>query len=132
MSGTSTPEPPATSPSPAFPDTLWSAVLHALENDHNRSRQALERLCQHYRPAIQNWFRRAGLTDVEADDQTQQFIARHFGPNGLQHFRPSGARFRSRLLVCLRHQWIDLHRRREPDSEPLDDLDRTELRLNLG
>ena len=123
MSGTSIPEPPATSPSPAFPNTLWSAVLHALDDDQTRSLQALERLCHHYRPAIQNWFRRAGLTGAEADDQAQQFIARHFGPDGLLHFRPSGARFRAWLLVCLRHQWIDHHRRRDPELEPLDDLE---------
>jgi len=69
-----------------FPNTLWSAVVGAMDANQTRAAESLARLCELYRVPILNWFRRAGLSPAEAEDQTHNFLARHFSGGRLRHF----------------------------------------------
>jgi len=103
-----------------FPNTLWSAVVGATDPNQARAEESLARLCELYRVPILNWFRRAGLSPAEAEDQTHNFLARHFSGGRFRHFERRQARFRSWLLVCLRRQLVDRARAAGPLLEPLE------------
>jgi len=90
----------------AFPTTQWSLVLKAGAGAEE-ARTALESLFRQYWYPIYHFARRQGRTHHEAEDVTQQFIARLLATNGVETARPGRGRFRTFLLTALRNYLTD-------------------------
>lgn len=109
---------PATLPSVeagAFAPTRWSIVLDAANARSPTAPQALETLCETYRPAIYNYLRKLGHAHHDAEDLTQGLFARLLGRDWLKELNKENGRFRSWLLRCLNNYLIneaDKQRRR--------------------
>ena len=87
----------------AFPTTHWSAVLVAGQDGSPQAEAALEDLAQAYWYPIYAFLRREGYATVEAQDLTQTFFARLIEKNYPAQADPAKGRFRSFLLLTLRH-----------------------------
>ena len=98
---------PQRSPSPAnraaFPTTHWSVVLAAGRERSPQGDAALETLAQAYWYPIYAFLRREGNAAAEAQDLTQAFFARLLEKNYPAQADPARGRFRSFLLLTLRH-----------------------------
>ena len=99
---------PSASPGPgagagAFVTTHWSVVLAAGQADTTRARDALARLCQTYWHPLYAYVRRLGQSPPDAQDLTQEFFARLLAKNYLADADATRGRFRSFLLVSLKH-----------------------------
>ena len=93
-----------------FATTHWSVVLAAGEKNTPQSAAALERLCRTYWYPLYAYVRRQGRSPGDAQDLTQDFFA-HLLSNGFPcGARPERGKFRSFLLVALRHFLVDQHR----------------------
>ncbi len=96
---------------PGFETTRWSLIIETRHDDAS-SRWALEELCRRYRGPVLGYLRAHGYPKEEADDQTQAFFA-HLLSQKLHHSAdPAKGRFRSYLLMSLRH-FLSSERRRE-------------------
>jgi DNA-directed RNA polymerase specialized sigma24 family protein len=88
----------------SFATTRWSVVLAAGgESDGERAREALEALCRTYWYPLYAFLRRRGIDYNEACELTQAFFTRLLEKNFLQTVRRERGRFRSFLLVSLKH-----------------------------
>lgn len=92
-----------------FGTTHWSMVLRAGQG----AEEALVRLCQIYWPPLYAYIRRRGHAVHEAQDFTQAFFAHILENRALEAVGPSKGRFRSFLLVSLKHfldnEWHKAH-----------------------
>jgi RNA polymerase sigma factor (sigma-70 family) len=86
-----------------FALTHWSVVLAAGSSDSTHARDALETLCRTYWHPIYVFVRRRGHSPHDAQDLTQGFFARFLEKNYLGGADRTKGRFRSFLLVCLKH-----------------------------
>ncbi|HXP60600.1 MAG TPA: sigma-70 family RNA polymerase sigma factor [Dongiaceae bacterium] len=86
-----------------FDTTHWSVILGAGEEDPTRRMEALERLCQTYWPPVYAFIRQRGQTVHDAQDLTQTFFAQLLARRAFQNLDPRKGKFRSFLLVVLRH-----------------------------
>jgi RNA polymerase sigma factor (sigma-70 family) len=86
-----------------FALTHWSVVLAASSRDSTHARDALETLCRAYWHPIYAFVRRQGHSPHDAQDLTQEFFARLLEKNYLGGVDRAKGRFRSFLLVCLKH-----------------------------
>lgn len=87
----------------AFDSTRWSVVLAAGQTSSPDAQGALATLCRIYWYPLYAYVRRR-VTDVhEAQDLIQEFFARLLEKNVLAAADPQRGRFRSFLLVSLRH-----------------------------
>jgi RNA polymerase sigma-70 factor (ECF subfamily) len=85
-------------------------VLAAGQENTPQSAAALERLCRTYWYPLYAFVRRQGRSPEDAQDLTQDFFA-HLLSNGFPcGARPERGKFRSFLLVALRHFLVDQHR----------------------
>src|SRR6266480_1023821 len=93
----------ATTPARAlhFQTTHWSVVLEAGQNDSPRRAEALEKLCQAYWYPLYAYVRQRGHGPEDAQDLTQEFLARLLEKNWLADLDPHTGRFRSFLLTAL-------------------------------
>jgi RNA polymerase sigma factor (sigma-70 family) len=91
----------------AFPSTHWSVVLKAGVDGGPESRTALETLCRQYWYPLYSFVRRRGRTHHEAEDCTQEFLARLMAADGIARARPERGRFRTFLLTALRNFLTD-------------------------
>jgi RNA polymerase sigma-70 factor (ECF subfamily) len=82
-----------------FETTHWSVVLKAGQG----AEEALLRLCRIYWTPLYCYARRRGHPIDEAQDLTQGFFAHILEKRGLMSVGPRKGRFRSFLLVSLRH-----------------------------
>ena len=93
-----------------FATTHWSVVLTAGQAHHPQAAAALEQLCRSYWYPLYAFVRRQGRSPEDAQDLTQDFFA-HLLSNGFPcGTRPERGKFRSFLLVALRHFLVDQHR----------------------
>ncbi len=84
--------------------------MAAGRDDSPQARQALETLCRSYWYPLYAFVRRQGRSPEDAQDLTQDFFA-HLLSNGFPcGARPERGKFRSFLLVALRHFLVDQHR----------------------
>jgi RNA polymerase sigma factor (sigma-70 family) len=90
-----------------FPSTQWSMVLHAGEGSAVEARSAMESLCCRYWYPLYAFVRRQGRPHHEAEDCTQEFLARLLANEVVARARPERGRFRSFLLTALRHFLTD-------------------------
>jgi len=96
----------------AFPETRWTHVLRASGVAGTARQDALNLLAERYRPAVREWFRRAGATPPDAEDLSQEFVLRILEGRVLDGFRRTDTRFRVFLQACLRNFLCDEWRRR--------------------
>jgi RNA polymerase sigma-70 factor (ECF subfamily) len=90
-------------PRDVFPSTQWSIVLNAGEGSESQARSALESLCRQYWYPLYTFVRRQGRTHHDAEDCTQEFLARLLASDGMARARPERGRFRTFLLTSLRN-----------------------------
>jgi RNA polymerase sigma factor (sigma-70 family) len=94
-----------------FTTTHWSAVLAAGQQKGPAAREALEELCRTYWYPLYLFVRRHGYGPCDAQDLTQEFFARLIAKQQLARAQPERGRFRSFLLVSLKHFLADAHDR---------------------
>src|SRR2546425_1211573 len=100
--------PPANADSSAlggadFRTTHWSVVLAAGQGSSEHADAALERLCRAYWYPIYVYVRRQGHGPHDAEDLTQDFFARLLRLKSLDAVAPHKGKFRTFLLVSLKH-----------------------------
>ena len=89
----------AASQSARFGTTHWSLVIKAGQG----ADEALVKLCRIYWPPLYWYIRRRGHAIHEAQDLTQAFFVHILEHRALRGVAPSKGRFRSFLLVSLKH-----------------------------
>jgi len=82
-----------------FGTTHWSLVLRAGQG----ASEALQKLCQTYWRPLYAYIRRRGYSVHDAQDLTQAFFAHVLEHDALGTVGPAKGRFRSFLLVSLKH-----------------------------
>ena len=103
MTGRETTDAPSGVGQPIFATTHWSVVLAAGSEDTPQAAEALERLCRTYWYPLYAYVRRQGYGPADAQDLTQEFFARFLARKALAGVAPEKGKFRSFLLVALRH-----------------------------
>lgn len=87
-----------------FHTTRWTVVLAAREASASpASSDAVATLYAKYWYPIYAFIRRKGSTSHEAEDLTQEFFCRVSQRNWLENVHPAKGKFRSFLLVCVKH-----------------------------
>jgi RNA polymerase sigma-70 factor (ECF subfamily) len=86
-----------------FVTTHWSVVLAAKAGDSPQASEALERLCRTYWRPLYAFIRRDGYSVEDAQDLTQEFLARLLAKDYLDHLQHQQGKFRSFLLTFLKH-----------------------------
>src|SRR5438477_3202975 len=86
-----------------FSTTHWSVVLAAGQDSKPTRQAAVERLCCTYWYPLYAYVRRLGYDVEDAEDLTQGFFVRLLEKDCLAQVDRQKGRFRSFLLVCLRH-----------------------------
>lgn len=111
----------------SFPTTHWSLVVNAGADSEPAAQTALETLCRQYWYPLYGFIRRQGRAHHEAQDCTQEFLARLLATGAMTAARPERGRFRSFLLTALRNfltnEWHRAHAARRGGGEapfPLD------------
>src|SRR4051812_22138896 len=89
--------------SAVFVTTHWTEVLSASGGPSPQAAAALESLCQKYWYPLYAFIRREGHNSHDAQDLTQTFFAKFLDKNYLAEVHPSRGKFRSFLLVALKH-----------------------------
>jgi RNA polymerase sigma-70 factor (ECF subfamily) len=100
----------STSPG-CFRTTHWSLVIAAKEQGSKEADAALDRLCRFYRRPIHTFVRCEGYQAHDAEDLTQGFFAHLLTDNFLSAVDRSKGKFRSYLLIRLKH-FLSNQRRR--------------------
>ena len=85
-----------------FKTTHWSAVLDARGDDTTQADAALATLCQTYWFLIYTYIRGLRRSPEDAQDLTQEFLARLMEKQYLKAVHPERGRFRSFLLMVLK------------------------------
>ena len=85
----------------AFPSTQWSLIVRAGGPGSTQASSALESLCRQYWFPLYAHVRRQGRAHHEAEDCTQEFLARLLANAGVAAARPERGRFRTFLLSAL-------------------------------
>jgi RNA polymerase sigma-70 factor (ECF subfamily) len=91
----------------SFPTTHWSIVVSAHAGSESQAHTALETLCRNYWYPLYSYARRQGRSHHEAEDCTQEFLARLLASNAVAQARPERGRFRTFLLTALRNFLIN-------------------------
>jgi RNA polymerase sigma-70 factor (ECF subfamily) len=86
-----------------FTTTHWSIVLNARDPASPQASEALEKLCRAYWYPLYAFVRRQGQDEATAKDLTQGFFAKLLEKNYLSHVHPEKGKFRTFLLVAIRH-----------------------------
>jgi RNA polymerase sigma factor (sigma-70 family) len=89
--------------SPVFEQTRWSLILLAARSGAMGSTQALDELCRTYWYPLYAFVRREGHDQEKSQDLTQEFFARLLARGDLGRVSPEKGRFRSFLLVAMKH-----------------------------
>ena len=95
----------------SFATTHWSVVVAAGEVSSPQSSAALEKLCRTYWYTLYVYVRRRGYNAEDAQDLTQDFFARLISKNYPGQADRAKGRFRSFLLLRLKHFLADEHDR---------------------
>lgn len=93
-----------------FTTTHWSVVLAARAPSPEADR-SLQMLCRAYWPPLYTFIRQRGHAEHDAQDLTQEFIARLLAKDFLANVSPQKGRFRSYLLAALKNFLTDEYHR---------------------
>src|SRR5215831_8214226 len=94
-----------------FHTTHWTVVLGARSGDGPGAAEALGSLCSTYWYPLYAFIRRSGFTPHDAEDLTQGFFYGFLRKDSLTKVDPQAGKFRSYLLVCLKHYVANERRR---------------------
>ncbi|MFO1498306.1 MAG: sigma-70 family RNA polymerase sigma factor [Verrucomicrobiota bacterium] len=99
--------------SAAFAPTRWTLIQRA-RGSTPEARQALSDLCEAYWNPVFHFLRKAGRSEEEARELTQEFFARLLARGGLATAEQGKGKFRSFLLGAVKHFLSDVrdHARR--------------------
>ena len=86
-----------------FSTTRWSIIVEAGKSTDGPAHRAMEELCQTYWYPLYAHVRRRGYAKEDAEDLTQSFFARLLEKNFPDGLSPERGRFRSFLLVAMKH-----------------------------
>ncbi len=86
-----------------FPETRWSLVVKAQEGTGTRARRALNELCQSYWYPLYAFLRGMGLSQHDAEDRTQSFIASIIERRALDSVSPDRGKLRAYFKAALRN-----------------------------
>lgn len=86
-----------------FPPTSWSQVIAARDGHSTESRQALDSLCRAYWYPLYAFVRLQGHDPEASRDLTQAYFVELLEKGYLQDVDPSLGRFRSFLMVSVKH-----------------------------
>lgn len=86
-----------------FDTTRWSVVLLARARGEPGSEESLARLCETYWYPLYAFVRRQGHGPEDALDFTQGYFLRLMERDWLKNVRPEAGKFRSFLLVSMKH-----------------------------
>ena len=120
-----------------FTTTHWSVVLTAGDELSPHAAEALAQLCRTYWYPIYAFIRRQGHGVADAQDLAQEFFARLIEQRDLSRVAKDKGRFRSFLLVVLKHflinEWRRANSQKRGNGQPLLPLDEVlaEDRYNL-
>lgn len=90
-----------------FATTHWSVVLSARDQASPQAEEALERLCRAYWCPLYAFVRRQGYRPHDAQDLTQEFLARLVHKDYLHPVEQGKGRFRTFLLVAMKRFLAD-------------------------
>ncbi len=120
---------------PLFLTTRWSIVLTA-RGDDTAAREALAKLCTAYWFPLYAFVRREGHSPHDAQDLTQEFFARLLEKGWLSAVAQERGRFRSWLLVSMRHflanEWNRAHTQRRGGGAAIISIDEAAAENRLG
>jgi RNA polymerase sigma factor (sigma-70 family) len=112
-----------------FPPTRWSVVLDAACQGSADSEGALAKLCEAYWFPLYAFLRHQGHSPEEAEDLTQEFLARLVHKHYLDGLTQEGGKFRSFLLTALKrflaNEWNREHAQKRGGGQPLISIDAT-------
>jgi RNA polymerase sigma factor (sigma-70 family) len=94
-----------------FATTHWNTVRTASDMSGPGSGAALEELCRRYWYPLYAHARREGYDRHDAEDITQEFLARIMEGRALQQADPQRGRFRSFLLGSLKNHLLDQNKK---------------------
>jgi len=94
-----------------FATTHWSVVLASADAQKPEAQAALETLCRIYWYPLYAFIRRDGYGAHDAQDLTQEFLARLIAKHQLAQIESGRGKFRSFLLVTLKHFLSDERKR---------------------
>ena len=118
-----------------FPGTHWSVVLAAGDPQSPASARALETLCRTYWFPLYAFVRRRGCSPEDAQDLTQEFLARLLSTHALSTVQPAEGRFRSFLLASLNHflanEWDKARTLKRGGGRTIVSLDAAETRYRV-
>ena len=118
-----------------FNTTLWSVVL-AARGESPQAQEALEKLCRVYWYPLYAFVRRQGHSPEDAEDIIQGFFARLLQRKDLETVQRERGRFRSYLLVSLKHFLINEQYRARTEKRgggrPLIPLDEVQAEKKFG
>ena len=110
-----------------FKTTHWSSVLHAADSNDPAAEASLARLCQIYWYPLYYYARRLGHSREDAQDLTQEFLARLVHKDYLKGIKQEKAKFRSFLLIALKrflaNEWDRAHRLKRGGGQELVSFD---------
>ena len=92
---------------PAFRTTKWSLIVAAREGSPSESERALQDLCEAYWYPLYVFVRSQGLDPDSAMDATQGYFLRLLEKDYLQQVDPTAGRFRSFLILTMKHFLIN-------------------------
>jgi len=111
----------------SFLPTRWTLIYTAKEGTSPRAEEALANLCRSYWYPLYVYVRRCGHDAHEAQDLTQEFFARLLAKNYLSEVERGKGKFRSFLLVCLKHflanEWDRARARKRGGGQTIVPLD---------
>lgn len=92
-----------------FPNTRWSVILDAQDDDSGLRRRALEEICRTYWRPIYAFARGQGLVPSDAEDLTQNVLSRLLEQQAFEKVAEGKGKLRSFLRVAtknyLRNEW---------------------------
>jgi DNA-directed RNA polymerase specialized sigma24 family protein len=86
-----------------FHTTQWTVILNARDNADTVAQECLAQLCATYWYPLYAFVRRQGFDSHEAEDLIQAFFCQFLERKALTRVTPAAGKFRSFLLVCLKH-----------------------------
>ena len=98
-------------PSPHFPDTHWSLIVHAREGTETEAAAALDQLCRAYWTPLYAFARKWGIHQDTAPDVVQEFLSRFIDRGDLVRSNPERGRFRSYMLKSFQNFLVSAQRR---------------------
>ena len=116
-------------------DDALELVIRAGQEDSVSARDALSELCQTYWYPLYCFIRRQGRTPHEAEDLTQGFFARLLEKNFVADARQEKGRFRSFLLMALKHflanEWDRQHAQKRGGFQTAVEIDQAMAEARL-